>query len=324
MMDYSGTNGRLCGHMTILDVCEAMETLGDTQRRHTIPPSKGKVAKTVDKQVTDMIDMDLIQRFKQPAYTGANRCFPCTIANIGIAGLVSVVIGVLSLPAGLLAFLGAAVVIYLRGYLIPGTPRLTKQYFPEQVLALFDKAPPEIQALPDDHTIEETLFAIGVIEECPDQDDLCLHPGFRKQWYARIDRLDSATAAADTTIFRDLDIDRDRITLQSTANAYAAYIGDRQISRWESQAAYIADVAADHILSTRVGDWDQLSFERRLGILSVLRLWLEQCPDCGGTVTLGERTVESCCRSYDVIAGSCEDCGSRVFEAQVQPNAPLK
>jgi hypothetical protein len=38
-------------------------------------------------------------------------------------------------------------------------------------------------------------------------------------------------------------------------------------------------------------------------------------------VTLGEDTVESCCRSIDVIAATCEDCGARVFEAQFSPQA---
>jgi hypothetical protein len=35
---------------------------------------------------------------------------------------------------------------------------------------------------------------------------------------------------------------------------------------------------------------------------------------CAGPVSLGQDTVESCCRSYEVVAVSCSDCDSRLFE----------
>ncbi|MUV60179.1 hypothetical protein [Halobacterium sp. CBA1126] len=46
-----------------------------------------------------------------------------------------------------------------------------------------------------------------------------------------------------------------------------------------------------------------------------MRLWLDRCSVCDGRVELGEETVESCCRSVQVVAASCTSCGERIFEA---------
>jgi hypothetical protein len=48
--------------------------------------------------------------------------------------------------------------------------------------------------------------------------------------------------------------------------------------------------------------------------LSGLRLFVETCPVCDGRVSIGEETVESCCRSYDVVAVACDDCDARLLE----------
>ena len=78
-----------------------------------------------------------LARFKQPEYTGENRCLPCTVVNTIIALVLSVaVVAGVARVANPAAGLAAGVVllgcslgaIYLRGYLVPGTPELTKQY----------------------------------------------------------------------------------------------------------------------------------------------------------------------------------------------------
>lgn len=86
-----------------------------------------------------MLD-DFIERLKQPEYTDENRCPPCTAVNLLIAAAIAVVAGRRNRGVGILVFLGGAALIYLRGYLVPGTPELTKRYLPETVLAAFGKA----------------------------------------------------------------------------------------------------------------------------------------------------------------------------------------
>ena len=87
-------------------------------------------------------DASLLDRWRDPAYTGANRCRPCTVVNlciaVAISAAVALVAPLLALPVLALSLL----VVYLRGYLVPGTPTLTARYLPEPVLRAFGKEPP--------------------------------------------------------------------------------------------------------------------------------------------------------------------------------------
>jgi hypothetical protein len=265
-----------------------------------------------------------VHRFRHPEYTGENRCIPCTIVNLVIAVLVSGAVAAVSPPAAVAVFVGSVAAIYLRGYLVPGTPTLTKRYLPASVLKLFDKhEPPVPPAIADDADIESFLLDVGAVEECREGTDLCLTDDFRANWYDRIDRLRRREGADEgvTVLFDGLDVDPDRVRVTSYGEAYEAYIEDTRVGQWESRAAYLADLAAESELRDRHPGWHRLGFDARTEVLGSLRLWLDQCPSCDGRVTLGEETVESCCRSIDVIAATCDDCGARVFEAQLSPDA---
>jgi len=91
---------------------------------------------------------DLVERLEQPEYTGENRCTPCTLLNLLIAAGVSALVGRRNRALGLLTFVGSVALVSLRGYLVPGTPELTKRYLPQSVLAAFDKADPPGEDLP--------------------------------------------------------------------------------------------------------------------------------------------------------------------------------
>lgn len=68
---------------------------------------------------------------RRPEYTGDRRCPVCTVLNLGIAGWSSANIAVLVEPVlGLVAFVVGCVLVYLRGYLIPGTPVVAERLFP--------------------------------------------------------------------------------------------------------------------------------------------------------------------------------------------------
>ena len=82
-----------------------------------------------------------------------------------------------------------------------------------------------------------------------------------------------------------------------------------------------ADLAAVPELGVRLPDWAASSVPARVELLAALRLWLPACPDCGGTVSLSRDTVSSCCRSVPVAAGTCDDCGVRLFEVPVDETA---
>jgi hypothetical protein len=267
---------------------------------------------------------DRVHRLRQPEYTGENRCIPCTAVNLVIAAVISGLVAVVFPPVAVVVFAASLAAIYLRGYLVPGTPTLTKRYLPDSVLKLFDKyEPPEPPAVEDDADIEAFLLDVEAVEECRDGTDLCLTDEFEDAWYDRIGSLRERGDEDDSVavLFEGLDIDPERVRIESYGNAYEAYIDDTRVGQWESRAAYLADIAAEAEFRERHPAWHRLGFDERTEILGALRLWLERCPECDGPVTLGEDTVESCCRSIDVIAATCEDCGARVFEAQFSPQA---
>ncbi|MFB6109219.1 MAG: hypothetical protein ABEJ82_10365 [Haloplanus sp.] len=256
-----------------------------------------------------------VGRFRNPEYTGENRCLPCTVVNLAIAAVVSGGVALVSAPAAVVVLLVSLAAIYARGYLVPGTPTLTKRYLPDPVLRWFDKesgTDVDVESM----EIETLLVDAGAIAECRAGTDLCLTDGFRAAWFDRIESLRAADEDDVGGLFDCLDVDGEAVSVSPRGDAYEAYVGDVRVGQWESRAAYLADVAAEAELRARYRPWTQFGFEERTEVLGALRLWLDRCPGCDGPVTLGEETVESCCRSIDVIAATCNDCGSRVFEAE--------
>ncbi|QZA88447.1 hypothetical protein K0C01_11785 [Salinarchaeum sp. IM2453] len=292
----------------------------------------------------------IIKTLRQPEYTGENRCEPCTIANIGIAAVVSGVIARRSKPAALVAFAGSVVLIYLRGYLIPKTPELTKQYLPAPILRLFGKDPyPDMQSgiqttptQPQEENTEgqstpsregdegeqilvkemdkETYFReIGVIEECEDINDLCLTEEFNTEWINKMEATDADTITS-ADIINTMGIDDEPVgefELISDGDAYRLQREERIIGQWPSAAAMLADVTGAQVLDDWHPSWTRIDAAQKGELLNGLRLFLETCPTTGGNIVAGEEVVESCCHSYEVIAISCEETGERIFEHPV-------
>lgn len=84
---------------------------------------------------------ELADTLRQPEYTGENRCPPCTAVNLLIATALGWLLSRKSKLAGSIAVACSIAVIYLRGYLVPGTPELTTRYLPPSVLRRFGKSP---------------------------------------------------------------------------------------------------------------------------------------------------------------------------------------
>jgi hypothetical protein len=263
-------------------------------------------------------------RWKHPEYTGENRCIPCTVVNLLITAVLAIGIGAVSVPFGAVAAVVGVAAIYFRGYLVPGTPTLTKRYLPDRILRLFDKHEEhdlggDAAAPADPEAVEAFFVDAGVLESCRDGTDLCLTASFRDAWRDRTDELNREADSDDAIVeplFEELDADGSITTLDRT-QSFAARIGGQTAGKWESRAAALADSAADSTLHERVPAWADLPYRRRMELLGALRLWLDRCPDCEGAVTLDEETVESCCRSYEVVAATCDDCGARLFEAEL-------
>jgi hypothetical protein len=259
----------------------------------------------------------LIDRFRQPEYTGENRCTPCTIVNVVIAAVGSALASYVLTPVGgTVVFALSLTAIYLRGYLVPGTPTLTKQYFPDWVLAKFDKLEDEqVEISEEEREPEAVLADAGAVEPCEQMDDLCLSESFRTAWH---DTMDSITEdGTEKSLLSDvLDVDADKLTFQEFESALVAQYDGGRLGQWESRAALVADLAAAKVLDDRYADWNDLTVTNQSRVLSGLRVFLETCPDCGGAIEMEQETVESCCRTMDVVAVSCSECDSRILEVE--------
>lgn len=268
---------------------------------------------------------------------------PCTIANTAIAlvlaGIVAAVVATyqttaVGLAAGGVVFALCAAAIALRGYLVPYTPYITKTYFPDRVLRYFEKEPVTVRdesgiaadediAEEDDQErfkhvgaddVEEILEAADALEPCENVDDLCVTASFRDTWRDHIHEFREGDGAR-RHLASMVDADPGDVSINQRESVVTAKNGRRRLGRWESEAAYVADMAAARALEEHYAEWDQLIMREKSAVLNGIRVFLEQCPLCDGVVSVGEEHVETCCREYDIMAVRCEDCGASLFES---------
>lgn len=268
----------------------------------------------------------LLSRIHQPEYTGENRCTPCTVVNVAIAialGAVAAIVSPLLAPVVLGLSLAA---IYLRGYLVPGTPQLTKRYFPERVLRWFDKAPARTDATLIGATDEveridpePILLEADVLEFTPDGTDLQLTDEFRTEWgeYVEAVRDSSYELQLARILGAEENVTPEVLEVRTEDRNVTAFWDDAPVAMWTSEAALIADAAAAPLLQERLSEWEHLDLAVRGQLLHGVRVFLERCPGCGGDLALSDETVESCCRTAEVATLVCSDCEARLLEVEV-------
>jgi hypothetical protein len=264
--------------------------------------------------------MSLVDRLRQPAYTGENRRVPCTIANVMITGVGSAALATKSKRLGGAAFAASLGAIHLRGYLVPGTPTLTKRYFPDQVLRWFDKERTSTSIPVDDtdDTIridpEQVLLDARAVTLCEDGTDLCPQSDFRASRRERRHALKSESPdSEDLLVALDAPVD---VSVEEYGDALVAGTDDRMLGQWPSQAAVVVDVAAAAELAERYPDWERLNPAERARVLTSLRIFIEECPECDGPVRVEQEVVESCCMSHDVVVSACQNCDAQLFEIE--------
>jgi len=253
-----------------------------------------------------------IHRLRRPAYTGENRCWPCTWLNLGIVLAAGLAAARRRRPLGALVVAVGAVLVVLRGYVVPGTPR----FGPRLAAALpvdFGHEPPDgepsgsLAADVDPETLLASLAAAGVLDA--DDETLELDEGFRDAWEARMATLrelsgpalaERAAAASPGAVDGQF---HDDVVLLA---------GDRDV--WLQPAVAIAETAAVETLA----DWD-VPDDHRAPAAQPLRTFVRTCPVCGGDVV--ETTLRNCCggpggtqRIPERPVLACDACDTVVFE----------
>lgn len=262
----------------------------------------------------------VLDRLRQPAYTGANRCIPCTIANSAIAVAVAVAVAGVTLrlttparagAAGMGVLLVSASAIWLRGYLIPGTPTLTKRYMPPWMLRLFGKAP--VAETPRHVDAESILVATDILIPCEETEGLCLRSAFHEQWAAA---LREADGSAELLSLLGTTATEDSLTQERPGGALVISGPHQQWGQWPSTTAIQADVATARVLRRKLDGWGVYHPVDRAALLRAVRIRLGRCPG-GEDLSVNEETVPSCCGDHDVIAVECTGTGDRLVEERL-------
>lgn len=255
--------------------------------------------------------MTVVDRLRRPAYTGPNRCWPCTVVNAILLGGAMVVVSIQSVPAALIAGLVGGMAIWLRGYLVPLTPRFAPRLV-ELLPGEFSKARPEergsigdVGGIDGDELIGQLVEA-GVL--AVEDDQLLLDAGFETEWEREQSRLrELSPDELATELSAALPSDREVDPVGAGGEWFD--LGD---GTWLSRPVTIAEVAAVATLE----DVDGVSTAAGRAAAAPLRGFLGACPAC--EAALVETSPEQCCGGGNPRAGpdavlACPDCDNQLF-----------
>ncbi|MFB6229347.1 MAG: hypothetical protein ABEH88_12490 [Halobacteriales archaeon] len=276
----------------------------------------------------------MLEPVRRPEHTGENRCWPCTALNVLIAVVAGVILSARNRLLGLVAFGISVLVITLRGYLIPGTPRIAPRLV-EPLPVDFGhtdrkpagsigdgttqtdgsrKATHEEEngqlTEPDDADPEQLLGALvdaGVL--LPEGDDLRLEETFREGWCERMRGLrERSTAELARRVARAAPDD----VAGYAEGDHVLLEGNRDV--WLRPAVAIAETAAAETLADR-----DLPPELEPAAAGPLRMFTPACPVCAGDPH--ETTVQNCCGGPGSIYSNperpviaCRECERVLFE----------
>ncbi len=268
---------------------------------------------------------------RNPEYTGDRRCIPCTVVNV----LLTVAAAVLAYVAGATfltspwGYVSAALIlavgfiaVWLRGYLVPYTPTLTRRLLPEKLRPTHDPVAGDVEEASD---VERVLVDAGAVEYSEEATDLVLTPEFERRWMEAID--DVPDDVDYSVVLEELGFSEEEEDVQTYSGrgeegseAFAVEVVDRgaSLAKWPSRTALRVDYASAELLEDRVDEWMEQPPEWRSRVVRGLRVFLERCPD-GDDVVESKEEVPSCCSRRMVYTLSCRGSGARLLEQEI-PN----
>ncbi len=270
-----------------------------------------------------MVSLDTL---RSQAYTGPHRCLPCTIVNIVILGVVTASVGYVLGPvvAVPLAVVGGAV-IWLRGYLLPGTPYFGAHIVARVPLDAFHTEKPIATPEPspsrndiDPPAFVDSCITHGIVRE--GDGHIGLVRAFRKQWRREIRTVRGfSDAALKTNLETALPWVSESELIEHQGSSWIVLSDESERvenESWLPVAIAIADLAAIRVLRNYASDMDH---GRRIVAVGPLRSFLERCPLCETPVEA--TSVDSCCGSPHRIETesdrvlACPECDEIIAES---------
>jgi hypothetical protein len=158
----------------------------------------------------------LVDCLREPAYIGSNRCLPCTAVNLGLLGIVVGPLWMLTPVAAVIVGFVGVTTIWVRGYLVPGTPQLTRHYLPASVLAAFGKTPTTVSTtVPPEGDPVEKLVSLGVLSKEPGSDPAPT-PSFRTVWHETAETIANDPTALSEAAATVAAVDQSKIAVADT------------------------------------------------------------------------------------------------------------
>lgn len=248
---------------------------------------------------------------RRPEYVGENRCLPCTALNAALVVAVAAAVGRRNRMLGGFAAAVGGLLIAVRGYVVPGTPRFAPALTDPLPVSFGHDGPYEpsgsLAADPDPEDLMTALVEAGVL--VPEGEELFLEGSFREDWEARAAELRALPTAELAA----------RTAAASPEPVAGEAVGDRVLLAGGrdvrlSRAVAIAETAAVETLADR-GVPERV----RAAAARPLRTFVRTCPACGGEVR--ETTLRNCCGGPGSLRGTperavlaCADCDAVVFE----------
>ncbi len=246
--------------------------------------------------------MEVLETLSDESYTGVNRCWPCTVLNLGLVGLLALFLRARkrSLLSLLVAVVGVAVV-YLRGYLVPYTPEFAPRLVaispvPDEWFhgeSAHDAATQEAMAHEerdslaedvelDGETILRELSAAGVIEL--EGERLFPEASVDTAWHDRMDELARNHSTVSRQHCRRRWSRSGTRSRTSTTRSGSCSVPSTNVLR---RPVVVAELAAYEVLGERLDDEGL-----RIAGAEAFRMFLDSCPVCGSELV--ESSSVSC------------------------------
>lgn len=265
--------------------------------------------------------MDLLRRLKEPAYTGENRCWPCTVVNTILVGAAAAWLyrqerTLASLAA---ATIGAAL-ISIRGYVVPYTPTFAPRLVEIAPIPASIFHDERARAVPEESTslgdvgdydgnaVLDELVAADVV--IADEESVRLTDEIDASWHEEMDRL---AALSDGELA--IEIER---TIPHIHDAEPLEVDSETWFILGNNDEYISKLVAIAELGGYRALGPSLEDPLRLASARTVRMFLDVCPVCGSEIV--PSTEANCCGAYadpgappkDLLV--CPECEQRVFE----------
>lgn len=255
---------------------------------------------------------------RNPRYTGENRCWPCTVLNLGLVALVGggVALAWNNVVASIVLASGTAA-ITLRGYAVPGTPQLTGR-LPDRVLKQFGKESGSISPNADS---VRSVQDLGLLE--PGDDTIRLVESVREEYERRARDLVSDREHLEAAVVRtfaeveEVSVNR---SLGGDENWFAKDSDGDLVLKWEARPVVAMDIAAETVLAERVPSWSEYGPNHRSKSRALLRRGSRTCPACGSDFEPDSRSEVVCCGGRSLVGTlRCPACSYAVVDENDLP-----